>query len=174
MIEEWRQIPGLPSYEASDLGRIRSLKSGRGVINPIGHVLSSCPDLKGYQLVNCRIDGMSRTQRVHRLIARAFIGEIPNGHQINHINGKKDDNRLVNLEIVSPSQNLRHRHEVLKIDIKWRGSRHGLSKLTESNVKKIRARHQQGELLASLAKAYGVTTGTISAAIHRKTWTHVD
>lgn len=173
MIEKWKEIPGLPYYQASNLGNIRTMRSGHGCRDEIGHIMSGCKDQKGYLLVNCRVDGKSRTQRVHRLIARAFIGEIPPGHQINHLNGKKADNRLVNLEICSPGQNLKHRHDVLKIKINWRGSKHGLSKLTEKSVLEIRRRYEDGELVTALAKEHRVCTATITCVIKRKTWTHI-
>lgn len=173
MKEKWASIPGLPNYEASTSGQIRSMKSGRGVINEPGHIMSGCPDQKGYLLVNCRVGHKSRTQRVHRLIARTFIGEIPDGFQINHMNGVKDDNRLTNLEIVSPGQNLKHRHDVLKIKINWRGSNHGKAKLNEPSVMEIRRRYAKGELQKTLAKEFGVSTPTIAFVVNRKTWTHI-
>ncbi len=46
---------------------------------------------------------------IHRFVWEAFRGEIPNGMQVNHRNGVKDDNRLVNLELVSNQQNQQHR-----------------------------------------------------------------
>lgn len=45
--------------------------------------------------------------RVHEMIARAFLGEKPEGYSVDHINGVKSDNRLENLRYVNHSQNLR-------------------------------------------------------------------
>ncbi len=44
----------------------------------------------------------------HRIVWLAEHGFIPDGHQINHRNRKRDDNRLINLESVTPTQNMRH------------------------------------------------------------------
>ena len=44
---------------------------------------------------------------VHIIIARAFLGEQPEGYQADHINGVKSDNRPENLRYVNQSQNLR-------------------------------------------------------------------
>ena len=44
---------------------------------------------------------------VHKIIARAFLGEKPEGHQVDHINGDKADNRPENLRYVTRKQNLR-------------------------------------------------------------------
>lgn len=51
--------------------------------------------------------------RVHRLVVTAFLGEIPQGMVVNHINGKKDDNRIENLEIVTNKENVSHAINVL-------------------------------------------------------------
>lgn len=48
----------------------------------------------------------------HRLIWEATNGPIPEGMEINHINGIKNDNRLANLEVVTRSENARHAYRV--------------------------------------------------------------
>jgi len=45
--------------------------------------------------------------RVHRLICSAFHGNPPKGHDVDHVNGIKHDNRPENLRWASRSQNLR-------------------------------------------------------------------
>lgn len=42
---------------------------------------------------------------VHRIIWEAFNGFIPEGYQINHINENKLDNRLENLNLMTPKEN---------------------------------------------------------------------
>lgn len=44
----------------------------------------------------------------HRLVWLAFNGTIPKGMQINHKNGKKNNNHISNLELVTCSENIRH------------------------------------------------------------------
>lgn len=56
-------------------------------------------------------DGKRRTERIHRLVAKAFIGEIPKGYHIHHKDGNKQNNRLDNLEIIHPAK---HRMETIK------------------------------------------------------------
>lgn len=48
----------------------------------------------------------------HRLIWERVHGPVPEGMQINHINGNKLDNRIANLEVVTPSRNTLHAYEL--------------------------------------------------------------
>lgn len=45
---------------------------------------------------------------LHRIIWQAAHGPISEGMQINHINGVKTDNRICNLELVTPRGNTQH------------------------------------------------------------------
>lgn len=50
-------------------------------------------------------NGYNTTLSRHRVIWTYFNGEIPDGMQIDHINGDKKDNRLENLRCVTPYEN---------------------------------------------------------------------
>lgn len=97
MSEEWRPIPGFPGYEVSDLGRVRSPNQLRKNVVGAG----------GYEQLNLSVHGISSTQKVHVLVARAFHGPRPDGAVIRHLNGDQRDNRAVNLAYGSPGDNLR-------------------------------------------------------------------
>lgn len=43
---------------------------------------------------------------IHRVIWEMFKGEIPDGLQIDHINSNRSDNRIENLQLVTPKQNV--------------------------------------------------------------------
>lgn len=59
-----------------------------------------------------RIDGGSTddgcSTGAHRVVFEAVHGPIAEGLEVNHINGIKDDNRLVNLEAVTSQENVQH------------------------------------------------------------------
>jgi hypothetical protein len=55
-----------------------------------------------------------------------------------------------------------------------RGSRSGMSKLTEDQVAEIRTRVAAGELQRVVAADYGVSRPTISRIVNRKGWLHVE
>ena len=58
-------------------------------------------DHKGYR--RYRIN--NKNMRLHRIIWEMLKGKIPSGLQVDHINGKKDDNRIENLQLLTNEQN---------------------------------------------------------------------
>lgn len=58
-----------------------------------------------YKVVTFSINGKVFTQYAHRIIYEMHFGSLPNGVQIDHINGNKLDNRPCNLRSCSRSQN---------------------------------------------------------------------
>lgn len=101
--EEWRPVDGfLDKYEVSNLGRVRSTRRWkRQLQNP--HVFKAKLDRKGYVkvvLADHRQGKKAKDYLVHRLVARAFLGEIRN-QEVDHINRVRSDNRASNLRITS-------------------------------------------------------------------------
>ena len=69
-----------------------------------------CPDFhgkKGYRKIKIYPDGskIRKAFWMNRLIWEAFYGCIPTGMQIDHIDGDRTNNSLVNLRPVTPKQN---------------------------------------------------------------------
>ena len=121
--EEWRSIKGYDGYEVSNLGQVRSLdRVVKGINNkdrPIKGVVLRAAYSRGYPSVSL-CNKTKRTITVHRLVATAFIDNPENKDQVNHINGVKDDNRLVNLEWVTRSENIQHSYNILGHKKLWK------------------------------------------------------
>lgn len=99
---EWRLVPSHPGYEASSEGQIRRLATGC--------VLTSTVDraARGYLKVKVLLTrGKGRAVDTHRLVAEAFLGSCPAGHQVDHIDGDRTNPKASNLEYVTPAENLR-------------------------------------------------------------------
>lgn len=66
-------------------------------------------DVKGYLSTDIQLDDMSwMAMKAHRLVWMTYNGEIPEDLKINHKNGNKIDNRIVNLELCTNAENMRH------------------------------------------------------------------
>lgn len=173
-IEEWRPVPSLPGVDASSLGKVRS-RSGK--------LYSQWVNSSGY--FACKI--AKRERKVHRIVMEAFTG--PSPLQVNHKNGVKTDNRLVNLEYCTPHENVQHAYDIGlgnnaralsseryrrlhaegRID-HCKGTDHRLAKLNPEAVREIRV-----SLLANikLAARYGVSRAVIRDVKKHRTWKHV-
>lgn len=101
------QIPGFSDYFATKSGEIFSIKSG--VLENKIFYQSKC----GYCTVGLTPNGsgLQKRYKAHRIIAMTFLDNPKNLPIVNHINGNKQDNRLVNLEWVSPSRSTQHAYE---------------------------------------------------------------
>lgn len=168
MNETWLPIEGFNGYEVSDFGRIRSLKSGKFTLLK-WQMRGQYP---GVRLFRKGLGKRGHREAVHRFVARAFIGPIPEGHQINHKDGIKTNPRLENLEIVTASANNWHAYHVLG-RLPQQGSKHGRSRLKEDQVVQILERKRLGVEQRTIAKEFGVCEGTISMIVNRVRWTHV-
>ena len=97
-------------YEVSNLGRVRSLDrevwNGKVWYTKEGRILKIFKDGNGYFNVALHKDNKRKYYGVHRLVAMAFIPNPEDKSQIDHINTIKDDNRVVNLRWVTPSENM--------------------------------------------------------------------
>lgn len=158
--EEWRDAPGWPGYRVSSLGRVmgkRKMLSPRDLGN-------------GYLYVHMsdRANSARKTVLVHKLVTAAFLDERPSGVQVNHINNDRGDNRVSNLEYLTPKQNCQHRrvHGTFPV-----GENNGRARLTAEQVKEIRVRRSNGDKLKDMANEYGVHKNTIWWITSGQTWT---
>lgn len=107
MKEQWKPIPGHDGYEASSLGRVRSidrtLPDGRFVK---GSVLKPKRNKKkGRQYVSL---GRNKTRSIAVCVAMAFLGHNPNGLGVvvDHIDDDCTNDSLINLQLVTNRANI--------------------------------------------------------------------
>ena len=108
--EEWKDILGFEGlYQASNMGRIKSLerikKGKNGCLVTVKEKILKPQINRGYYRVNLYKNLIQKNYRVHRLVWEAFNGSIPEGLHVNHINEVKTDNRLENLNLMTPKEN---------------------------------------------------------------------
>ncbi|CAG8695787.1 26803_t:CDS:1 [Dentiscutata erythropus] len=86
----------------SNLGRI---KNNKGVVLK-GNICKR----SGYVKTDININGIRKIISIHILVARAFIPNPEIKPYVNHINGIRHDNRVDNLEWVTPKENAKRRN----------------------------------------------------------------
>lgn len=177
-IEQWKDIPNYDGiYQASDLGRIKSLSrfinNGNGGYISKDKILRSNIDRDGYLLVSLCVNGVAEKLKKHRIIATVFIPNPLNLPDVNHTkmkeNGEcdKTDNRVISLEWSSRADNMKHASKNGLMPI---GEKCTNSKLSEKQVLEIRA----SDLSAvELSKIYPVNRTTIIKIINRQRWKHI-
>ena len=105
MNEIWEDIEGYEGlYRVSNLGRVKSLKRNTAK----ERIMCNRKDKYGYLYVGLCKNGNIKYHKIHRLVAKAFIPNPNNLPQVNHIDGKKENNTVKNLEWCDASYNQIH------------------------------------------------------------------
>ena len=113
--EIWKDIIGYEEkYKVSNLVRILSVnkyvKLGNTITKLNDKILKQYLGKRGYYTVNLYTNSKIKVHTIHRLIAIHFIENKDNKPHINHINGIKTDNSILNLEWISNRENSLHKH----------------------------------------------------------------
>lgn len=173
--EEWEPIPSFSRYEASTLGRLRSLnyKNSGMVI-----VLKPAINKDGYYCTMLLNDNNKYCSwKVHKFITLAFYGVVPDGLEVNHIDGVKINNRIDNLEYVTRSENILHAIRIGLQKVR-KGTDVGNSKLTEDQIRYARKLKKDGGRFwgrEKLAKEWGINNKHLQRIVNHpeKLWSHV-
>lgn len=176
--EEWRALPDHEGhYEVSSLGRVRCLTHG----NRWGRFRRATPllmkaqcNMQGYRRVPISDGKSRRLLSVASLVARTFIGPRPRGSEVAHNDGCCQNDAAANLRYATPTENARDKaiHGTL-----LRGVTHGLSKLTEDQVREIRAATiipgSKTRGWRATGERFGITPKNVRYIVSGQTWRHL-
>lgn len=179
MSEKWRPVVGFEGlYEVSSLGRMKRLARRVPYAHKTqGTAWRTLPELilepnvgeHGYLIYHFMIDGQRRWQTAHVLVAAAFIGPCPPGHEVRHWDGDKQNNTPGNLLYGTRAEN---RDDARRLGTLAVGSRIAQAVLHESLIPAVRA--LQGRVTQNVAAAtYGVSRATIRRVWRGESWRHV-
>ena len=172
--EIWKFVAGYEGiYSISDWGRVK--RHATVVKNGNGPMRLPARDLKpissgGYLLISLWKDNRGKMHRIHRLVARAFLGE--SDLSVDHINGERTDNRLENLRYCTLAANTRLQHKAGRMTF-VRGEQNGKAKLTEDTVREARRLLASGIFPREVGAILGVSKGAIRELRAGRTWGHV-
>ena len=115
--EVWHDIKGyIKLYQISNQGRVKSLKrrvrNGRGFRLVRGRILKPGMVGHGYHGVILQKKGKRKNATIARLVAQAFVENLLNKPEVNHIDGDKINNRVRNLEWATKSEQHIHAYRM--------------------------------------------------------------
>ena len=96
-MSEWARIKGFDDYSVSKSGNVRNEKTHR--------ILKPMISTSGYVFFHLVKEKKKYTKYLHRILGESFIDNPHNLPQIDHIDGNKRNNDLLNLRWVSVSEN---------------------------------------------------------------------
>ena len=173
-MEIWKSIPGWEDrYEVSDQGRIRSKDMQVGTKRPgifatrKGRMLEPIPKGGRYLCVTLAQKNRREQWFVHDLVLLTFKGFKPKGLEALHADDNKMDNSISNLRYGTKEENEKDRQKNGRV---CKGERHGCARLTDTDIKDIRASAMPG---AELASKFGVGLPHIWAIRARRVWKHI-
>jgi hypothetical protein len=182
MTEIWLPVKGFENtHVVSNLGNVRSIYREYNGLTPTGlpckfHVagklLGTHIGNTGYLRVALVVGGHLKTASVHRLVAMAFVPNPCGRPQVNHIDGVKTNNVPENLEWCTESHNQHHAIRLGLISHPL-GDKRAFAKLTDNNVREIRAQIADGRNQREIAKAFGVCPSKITFIKQGRAWKHV-
>ena len=162
-MEKWKWVPGYRNlYQVSDQGRVRSFSTHKVLVTPLDK--GGYPGLKLYKY------GEFKNFTVATLVTLAFLGKRQPGLCVRHLNGIRDDSRLINLAYGTYSDNQQDRviHGTMMFGEDNKGA-----KLTNKQAIEIRNRYTpwcKNNGGGAMSREFGVTSSTIRAIAYGKSW----
>jgi len=165
--KEWYDIPVNPMYEINENGVVRK-KDTKRILKQ--HIRDK---KQPYLSVHLGLKD-KKCYRVHKLITEAILGGCPIGKEVNHKDGNKMNNNILNLEYVTRSQNGLHAYKY--------GLHHAISgeschnaKLTVQDVKNIKTLKQTTKMgYRKIARQLGLPEIATKWVIMGKNWKGVE
>lgn len=174
--ELWLHAEGFSSnYYVSNMGRLLTTTHHGGKTPAIMKPAMDLDHRRGQKTGYFKTILDGKTRRVHIVAARTWVPNPQNKPHVNHIDGDKTNNKISNLEWVTPSENQKHAYK-MGLEKPMRGENNPTSELTEWHVLFLRRCWDTGIGRVSrkeFARLFGVSEGTIKDILENKTWKHL-
>lgn len=147
--QEWKQCKVAPNYGITKTGIVFNLRNNK--------ILKPSPR-NGYMRVHLN----GKNYSVHKLVYETYIGEIPKGMVIDHIDGNRANNNLSNLQLTTQSKNVKKTYDG--------GKRAGAVGVTSFTADGKEVKHY--DTIKEAATEMGVTHAAVKSASNYGTRSH--
>lgn len=148
-------------YLVSDCGKVYSMRSMK--------ILKTHFCKQGYEKITLSLEKNRKSCKVHRLVLLSHRGEDEKRWEVNHIDGDKKNNKLLNLEWVTAYENTRHAvNKGLHNNV---GENNGFAKFREEEIREMK--YNLNTPMEELCSRYGVSKPYIYAIRRGERWKHV-
>ena len=162
-IEVLKPIPGFPNYQISNLGKVFISKNG-GLVEKEPRVSRLNAKGQKYYAVSLWVNCKKKKRAIHNLVAEIFIGSIPEGYVVDHINCNPEDNYVTNLQIITLSANAK-RATLYSRGITL-GCKIGKGFANIQLIAKIREENLKGKSRSYIADKYGIPRSYITRTLN--------
>ncbi len=159
-------INGVDYIAASD-GKIYSTKNvGKAKFH---QEIKQRKNSDGYYCITTGKNGNRRSVRVHRIIAKAFVPNVNNLPEVDHIDNNRENNNSSNLQWITGIEN-KKKTPFEKRSVTHKHELNGRAMLTVDDVKEIRLLYKNGMKKSEIADRYNRGWSTIHNIIIENTW----
>lgn len=147
---------GYPGYAVTENGDVWSYVSNKWMTPSVNY--------RGYLVICAHRNCITSHPYIHQLVALAFIPNPENKHQVNHIDGNKQNNHISNLEWVTNQENAKHARE------------NGLmphAVFTDEDVYLICRELANGRSSTEISKLYGYPYDSVYQIRRGENWKHI-
>lgn len=127
---------------------------------------------EGYCRVFLSNSNIKKTFSIHRLVAQAFIPNPKNKPQVNHIDSNPSNNRVDNLEWVTPKENVNHAMQKGRMSFFKKGENNKLAVLKDEDIIIIREMNGK-KTQKEIAKIFNISQCHVSEIVRRLQWKHI-
>jgi hypothetical protein len=169
--EEWKEVEGYEGiYLISNKGRVKSMYNHKS--HKPDALINGWKDAKGYQRVNLFKNKTRHDNKIHRLVAIAFLPNPYNKPEVNHKDGNKQNNHLSNLEWSTTKENVEHSFKI-GLNSGRKGALNNKAKLKEGDIKSIRDLYAKGLGYKELAISFNIHKSTMNKIVNNQLWKHI-
>lgn len=151
-----KPIPGWPEYQINEAGQITRVVPACGT--RIGRPLLWQRLPSGYAKVSLCRNSKRHEYLVHRLVVETFIGQIPDGMDVCHNDGNKQNNHVSNLRIGTRRENMA---DTVRHGTSNRGERCGTNKYPATFIADLKRALLSGAHVPALNRKTGVPRSTL-------------